>query len=368
VGILAAIPSEYICVMGTPKLESTSVRQGMFLLLLFAVSVVFLGLISSFLMACFWAAIFAILFQGVFSWLTRKLRGRRSLAALMTSLIIMVSVVIPIGLISIAVVDQSRLLYDSIQNGDIDPGAIIKAIEQRVPVVQDLLGRIGMDMSSLRGKMESFITSAISLAGQSTWRYTQGAIGFVVEFFLMLYLLYFWVRDADKIVQGIRDAIPMGSSIEDKLFKKFAQVARATLKGTVIVAACQGLIGGMLFAILGIKAAVLWGVVMGVLSLLPVGGSAIIWVPAAIIMFVQGHTADGIIILVVGTLGIGLIDNLLRPILVGRETQMPDYLILLSTLGGITWFGLSGFIIGPVIAALFVICWEITGEMFGGNA
>jgi len=350
-----------------PSEESVGVKRGMFLLLLFVVSVVFLGLISDFLMACFWAAIFALLFQGVFVWLVKKVKGRRSLAALLTSILIMIAVVIPIGLISLAVVDQSRVLYENIQSGDVDPGEIIKSIEERIPVVQNLLTRAGFDMASVRGKLEAFITSAISLAGQSTWRYTQGAIGLVVEFFLMLYLLYFWLRDGDAIVRGIRYAITMGSNIEDALFSKFAQVARATLKGTVIVAVCQGLMGGLLFGILGIRGAVLWGVLMGLFSLLPVGGSAIVWLPTAIVMFVQGHTAAGVIILVVGTLGIGLIDNLLRPVLVGRETKMPDYLVLLSTLGGITWFGLSGFIIGPVIAALFITSWEITGDLFGGS-
>src|SRR5690606_28071448 len=107
-----------------------------------------------------------------------------------------------------------------------------------------------------------------------------------VDFFLMLYLLYFWVRDGQKIVSAMRRAIPVGDEIEDKLFRRFAMAARATLRGTVIIAACQGLMGGILFALVGIQAAVLWGVLMGLLSLLPVGGSGIVWVPAAVIMFI----------------------------------------------------------------------------------
>jgi predicted PurR-regulated permease PerM len=179
--------------------------------------------------------------------------------------------------------------------------------------------------------------------------------------------LYFWIRDGEKILNAVRNSIPVGQEIETMLFRKFAQVSRATLRGTVIVAMCQGLIGGILFGVLDIQGAVLWGVLMGVLSLLPVGGSAIIWAPTAFILFAQGHVTESIIIVIVGTLGIGLIDNILRPILVGREAKMPDYLVLLATIGGIAWFGLSGFIIGPVIAALFITCWEITGELFGGK-
>jgi predicted PurR-regulated permease PerM len=211
------------------------------------------------------------------------------------------------------------------------------------------------------------VTATISLIGRRTLHYTQGFIGLIVEFFLMLYLLYFWIRDGEKILNAVRNSIPVGQEIETMLFRKFAQVSRATLRGTVIVAMCQGLIGGILFGVLDIQGAVLWGVLMGVLSLLPVGGSAIIWAPTAFILFAQGHVTESIIIVIVGTLGIGLIDNILRPILVGREAKMPDYLVLLATIGGIAWFGLSGFIIGPVIAALFITCWEITGELFGGK-
>jgi predicted PurR-regulated permease PerM len=224
-----------------------------------------------------------------------------------------------------------------------------------------------MTLEDVRVKVEGAVTATISLIGRRTLHYTQGFIGLIVEFFLMLYLLYFWIRDGEKILNAVRTSIPVGQEIETMLFRKFAQVSRATLRGTVIVAMCQGLIGGILFGVLDIQGAVLWGVLMGVLSLLPVGGSAIIWAPTAFILFAQGHVTESIIIVIVGTLGIGLIDNILRPILVGREAKMPDYLVLLATIGGIAWFGLSSFIIGPVIAALFITCWEITGELFGGK-
>jgi predicted PurR-regulated permease PerM len=339
----------------------------MFLTLLLLVTAVFFGLISSFLMACFWAAIFAILFQGVNEWLIDRLKGRRNLAALLTCLLIVAAVVLPIGLLSIAVVQESTVLFEKLEAGDISLDDVLTNIRSRTPMVDEWLGKVGMTLEDVRVKIEGAVTSTISLIGRRTLHYTQGFIGLIVEFFLMLYLLYFWVRDGEKMLLGIRNAIPVGQEIETLLFKRFAQVSRATLRGTVIVAMCQGLMGGILFGILDIQGAVLWGVLMGVLSLLPVGGSAIIWAPTAFILFAQGHVVDAVIIVVVGTLGIGLIDNILRPILVGREAKMPDYLVLLATIGGLAWFGLSGFIIGPVIAALFITCWEITGVLFGGK-
>jgi len=149
---------------------------------------------------------------------------------------------------------------------------------------------------------------------------------------------------------------------------RFAQVSKATLKGTLVVALVQGSIGGIVFACLGIPAALLWGVAMTLLALLPVGGSAIVWFPTVIILLAQGHTYKALILLVIGVLIIGLVDNLLRPLLVGRDTEMPDYLVLLSTLGGITYFGLSGFVIGPTIAALFITVWEMMGKDYGGKS
>lgn len=350
-----------------PQSETVPVRRGLFLFLVIGVTAVFFGLISNFLMACFWSAIFAILFSGLYRWLVEKFGGRESLAAFTTSVIILFSVVIPITLISLAVLKESKEIYGSIEEGSLDPSEILLRVQERLPGVERVLNRIGVQPTEFYDRVEKMFASGVSSLGGSMWKYTQGAIKTVVDFFLILYLTFFLVRDGDKLMLSIRNTLPMGNRIEEMLFKKFVQVSRATLKGTVIVAACQGLIGGILFAAVGIKGAVLWGVMMGLLSLLPIGGSALVWVPAAVIMMVQGNVVEGIIMVVVGVLGIGLIDNLLRPLLVARETKMPDYLILLATLGGLAWFGLSGFIIGPVIAALFLICWEIAGEQFGGK-
>lgn len=347
--------------------EQAPVQRGMFLMLLFLVSFLFFGLIWKFVSACFWAAIFAILFQGVYRRLTGWLRGSRNAAAFLTALLILICVVLPIIFISVMVVNESRTLYASLQEGAIAPKEILKSIELRLPILVDLLTDMGVHLDTVYQHIEEFFAAAVTAIGKSTWRYTQNAIGLVVDFVLMLYLLYFWVRDGHAILAAIRNTLPIGNAIEDILFKRFADVARATVKGTVIVASVQGLMGGILFAMLNIQGAAMWGVLMGLFSLLPVGGSGIVWVPAAIILIIQGYVTDAIIIVVVGALGIGLIDNLLRPLLIGRDTRMPDYLVLVATLGGLTWAGLTGFIIGPMIAALFVTCWQIAGQLYGGR-
>ena len=181
----------------------------------------------------------------------------------------------------------------------------------------------------------------------------QNTLSLTVQFFLMMYLVFFFVRDGAALLERLVQVIPLGDQRERRLFRKFAEVSRATLKGTVVVAIVQGTLGGLSLAVVGIDGAVFWGVVMTILSILPAVGTSLIWLPAAVWLFATGAVMKAVALMVMGVL-IGFVDNFLRPILVGRDTKMPDYLILLSTLGGITAFGLSGFVIGPIIAALCV--------------
>ena len=204
-------------------------------------------------------------------------------------------------------------------------------------------------------KGSRFIASLALNAGQNV-------ATFVVMFFLMLYLLFFVLRDGHVIMQHLHRAIPLQYDQERQLFSKFAEVSRATIKGTLAVALVQGFLGGLIFAILGIQGAVFWGVVMVILSILPAVGAGLVWGPVAIYQLVTGDWVTGLVLLAYGVLVIGLVDNLLRPILVGRDTKMPDYLILFSTLGGLTLVGITGFVLGPVIAALFLVVWRMYQE------
>ncbi len=343
------------------------VKRNLFFIVVALVTIAFFGLIGPFLLTVFWGAVLAIIFFGVFRRLRIQFRGHDSLAAALTTILVVLFVIVPFALLGIALVNQAISLYGSIESGDINPNIVLDYIDTRLPRVADALSDFGVSIGDIRQRL----TQTVSEAGQlvANW-----AIGFggsllntVIQFTLVIYLLYFFLVDGWAIQRALVKTIPLGDVRERVLFRRFAQVARATLKGTLIVAFVQGAIGGLLFALLGIPAALLWAVAMMLLALLPVGGSAIVWVPAAIIMFIQGNVVAGIIIVVVGTLIIGLVDNLLRPLLVGRDTEMPDYVVLISTLGGIAMFGLSGFVIGPVVAALFITVWEMMGRDYGGR-
>ena len=289
----------------------------------------------------------------------RAVRGRNSLAALLTILTILVIVILPLVLVGIAVSREVVLLYDRVASGEIDLQEPILRAQEYLPLANDLLERLGTDFDQLReGLSNAAVTTSRFLAAQAL-DIGQNALRFVVLLFLMLYFLFFFLRDGRRILDHIIRALPLGDNREQRLMDKFAEVARATIKGTLVVGVVQGSIGALLFWMLGIGAPVFWGVIMTLLSLLPAVGSAIIWGPAAIYLIATGEVVNGIILIAAGTLIIGLVDNILRPILVGRDTKMPDFLILLATLGGLTVFGISGFVIGPIIAGLFLIIWQM---------
>ena len=174
--------------------------------------------------------------------------------------------------------------------------------------------------------------------------------------------------DGTKIQELLIMALPFGDHREKLLFRKFAEVTRATVKGSLLVAAAQGALGGVIFWLLDIHAALLWGVVMTALALIPVVGAALVWGPVAVYLLLTGDYWDGGILLAYGSTVIGLADNILRPLLVGRDTKLPDFLVLLSTLGGFVFFGMDGFVTGPTLAVLFVTVWQIFIAEFGANA
>ena len=298
-------------------------------------------------------------------WWREKTGERDALASVCTLLSIIVIVILPLFLVGLAVTQEASALYERIASGEIDLQAAVQYVEDMLPVANDFLAQFGIDIESLQERLSSAAVSLSRGVASQAWAFGQNAARISILFFLMLYLLFFFLRDGRHILHALVGVLPLGDERERRLLRKFAEVAQATIKGTIVVGIVQGVLGGVIFWLLGINAAILWGVVMTLLSFLPAVGAAVVWAPAAIILIVSGSTLKGILLLLFGTLIIGLADNVLRPILVGRETQMPDYLVLLATLGGLTLFGVSGFVIGPIIAALFLTVWDMFGEEFG---
>lgn len=339
-----------------------------FVLVVLLATAAFLWIISDLLMPVFWAAVLAVLFQPVNRQVLSLVKGRSSLAAVLTTLAVVFVIVIPFGLLATAVAQQALGIYRRIATGEIDLNAPLDFVERSIPMLNELLGAYGIDVESIRLSIEEAAMTASGYIATEALAFGRNAVTFAILFFLMLYLLFFFIRDWKRILDGVIRALPLGDDRERTLLAKFAEVSRATMKGTLVVAVVQGAIGGITFAILGIEASIFWGVAMGLFSLLPAIGPAIVWVPAAVILVALGDVWKAVVIVLVGTFVIGLVDNLLRPILVGRDTKMPDYLVLLSTLGGLTVFGLAGVVAGPLIAALFLVVWEMFVEEYSGSA
>jgi predicted PurR-regulated permease PerM len=175
----------------------------------------------------------------------------------------------------------------------------------------------------------------------------------------MLYMVFFLLRDGAEIGRRVRRALPMDEEHKRLLLSKFTTVVRATVKGNIAVALVQGALGGLIFWFLGIDGVVLWGALMAFLSLLPAIGASLVWIPVAVYFLMVGAIWKCVILVAFCGGVIGLVDNLLRPLLVGKDTKMPDWVVLISTLGGMELFGITGFVIGPLVAALFMASWDI---------
>lgn len=336
-----------------------TLESRVFLALVLATTAFFLWMVRLFLPAVFWAVIFAVLFEPVHVRTRLLVGGRTALAAALSTIAVVLVVVVPSAFLVTAVAQQGLSVYQRILRGEVNFDRPIEIFERSVPQVAEFLDRYGIEPLRVQTWFEDAAISASQWIGSQLLTVGQNAMSLGVLFFLMLYVLFFLFRDGEKIVRGLIRALPMGDEREERLFRRFAQVARATVKGTLVVAAVQGIIGGLLFAVAGIQAALFWGLMMGLLSVLPAVGPALIWGPASIYLLFNGNVAGGLILLIGGAIAVSLADNVLRPVLVGRETKMPDYLILIATLGGLMAFGIAGFVAGPVIAALFLVMWEM---------
>ncbi|HWL28485.1 MAG TPA: AI-2E family transporter [Burkholderiaceae bacterium] len=332
-----------------------------FVVLLVAVTVAFIWVLLPYYGAIFWGTILAIVFTPLHRQLLRRMRGRPNLAALTTLLVIILIVIIPTILITAALLQEGAGIYKRISTGELNLGAYFEQIMSALPSsVHDVLIRFGVgDVFSLREKLSAGALQGSKFLATQAVNVGQNTFQFVVGMGVMLYLLFFLLRDGAQLARQSKQLIPLSDEHQQHLFRKFATVVRATVKGNIVVAITQGALGGVMFWFLGIQGSLLWGVLMAFLSLLPAVGAALIWVPVAVYFLVVGATWEGVVLILFGVLVIGLVDNILRPLLVGKDTKIPDYVILISTLGGLAVFGLNGFVIGPLFAALFIACWDL---------
>jgi len=339
------------------------VSKAVVLILALGISALFLSMIHGFLMSLLMAGVFSALARPLFLRLETLFNGRRGLASLATLSIMAVMVLLPLillaGVLISQALDVSQLLSVWLKTTLNEPGAASELLH-RLPFYEQLAphwGKIAQQVGEA-----TTVVSKVVVEGLSS--ITLGAVNLIFMTFVFLYSLYFLQMDGDKLIERILYYLPLKTQEERLMLEKFTSVTRATLKGSLLIGLLQGSLAGLAFYVAGIPNAVFWGSVMAVMSTIPNVGTALIWIPAVIVLIVQGQVGTGIALAAFCGLVVGSLDNVLRPILVGKDTKLHELMIFFSTLGGILMFGFPGLFIGPVIASLFVAIWEIYGVEF----
>lgn len=329
--------------------------------LLLAVSLALGWILLPFFGTILWAAIIALLFAPVYQALLPRMKRRRTPAALVTLLLVLVIVILPFALVSASLAGEVAAAYERIQSGEWNVARYFHTVFDRLPAgVMSLLERFGLaNFATLQRRLAGALAQGSQLIATNALSIGQNSFDFVASLFITLYLAFFLIRDGQGMARSLRRAIPLAPGHKQELLEKFTTVIRATVKGNLLVAAVQGALGGLAFWFLGVSAALLWAVLMAFLSLLPAVGAGLVWLPVAVYLLVTGAVWQGVALVLWGVLVIGLVDNVLRPILVGKDTGMPDYVVMITTLGGMAVFGINGFVLGPVIAAMFFAVWHL---------
>ena len=353
---------------GNPPLHPGRFRAIFLLLLVVGISLLFLDMIRPFLTALFLGAILSGLMYPAYRTLCRWFGGREGLASAAALLLFVVVLIGPIAAFLGIVTNQALQIAESagpwieeLQARLREPGGLDRLLEG-VPFVESLRPyqeQLVQKLGEVAGSMGSFVAREVGDVATTT-------VWIVFLLFVMLYAMFFFLKDGRGVLAKVLYYLPLSDEDERRMLDRFVSVTRAMVKGTFLIGIVQGTLAGLAFWVVGIPSAVFWGTVMAVLSIVPGIGSALVWLPAAIYLLAVGQTVAGIGLILWCGLVVGTLDNLMRPWLVGRDTRMPDLMILLGTLGGLAAFGMAGVLIGPIVAALFITVWELYGESFRG--
>ncbi len=328
-------------------------------LLLALITILFVSIIFNFAAPILWSIVVSIIFYPLYEKFL-LMTNKKSLSSILSLILILLLVIIPsIGILGL-ITNELIIFINSFDDYSLE--RYVEMIPNE-SLINDLLAWAGLSITQLTEKADDFLLAASKVFYESVSTISANVINFFISLFLFIYLTFFFLKDGEKILQSCMDAFPMKNEDESYLLNEFQKTTRATIKGTIIVALAQGFLGYMTLLLLGVEGALIWGAVMALLSIIPAVGTILVWLPIALVLFLNGQIMEASILIFSGIFIIGMIDNLLRPILIGKETKIPDYLILLTTIGGISIFGITGFIIGPIIASLFISIWSLSSRV-----
>jgi predicted PurR-regulated permease PerM len=311
-----------------------------------------------FIKVLLWAIVLVIVFYPIHKRIERRL-GSPSWAAVLSTLLVIVTILVPLTLITLAVVRELSGFAQSLQAN------VQSLLDPNSPTTGRLLQWAGqyVDVEQFRAQNQDFFAERLRAVGQTvashTLGFVGGALGLVVEVFFVIFTMYYLFRDGERLRGAFRGAMPLNRTRAHEIFVRTNEVISASVYGVLVIAAVQGMLGGIAFWALGMPSPLLWGVVMTFLSMIPMAGAFIVWVPAALYLGVTGHVGKAIALTVWGALVIGSVDNFLRPKLVGERTRLHELIIFFSVLGGLQVFGVIGLVLGPVIVAVTIALLEI---------
>ena len=333
-----------------------------FFVILGIVTILFLYLLQPFFFPIFWAAVIAGVFRPLYIRINVKL-NRPNLSTAILFLLIALIILLPAGIVGTLVFNESVQIYEKLSP---DTKHMDRSIQRLINSIADnsLARLFHINKAMLIAKTTEVAQGITNYIFVHLTELTQNTLGLLVKFAIMLYTLFFFVRDGERFLRMVMKILPLGMGREKLLYERFIVTARSTLKVTLIIGGIQGTLGGIVFLVTDVEGALIWGLLMILMAIVPLVGCSIIWAPAGILMLLTGHIWEGVLILAVGFLVISTVDNVLRPILIGKDVEMHPLLIFLSTLGGIILFGFSGFVIGPVITSLLIAIWEMYEEFY----
>ena len=332
-----------------------------FLVVVICVALGFLKMISPFLQAIVLAAVIAGLFYPLFRKANDRLWQRPSFWAGVFTVKVLILFIVPIIFVCGLLVTQTmefQSTVTSVIEGSVDkvPGLLKKYQDQ--PLVQAVIQRVDIETLDWQSKVAEVAQAASGWLVKIIQSTTQGVAGTAFFIFVMLFSFYYFLIEGPEWLKEIKLLSPLKDDYEDQIIEKFTSVTKASLKSVLVIGATQGTLGGITFALCGVGSPVFWGTIMMVISIIPVIGATIIWLPAAIINIVSGNIGAGIGILVGGFV-IMCSDNIMRPHLIGKDAKLHPLLVLFATVGGLTMFGVYGIIFGPILASICVTIKEI---------
>jgi predicted PurR-regulated permease PerM len=343
-------------------------RRAFLIILVLAVSALFVAVVWTFLKPLLLAALLAALFHPFYRWVTRMLRGRRSLAAIVTLIILFILIAGPLSAFVGLVVKQAATLGDEALpwlqqhfgaaasfNTHDWLARQFPSLSHYIPPQEQLIQNAGVAAKSAGGFVVSLLT-----------RMTAGTATFVLDLFIMVYAMFFFFKDGRAMIEKMLYYVPLSRPDKTRMLEQFTSITRATLKGTLLIGIIQGTLAGLGFWLAGIDGAAFWGTLMAILSILPAVGAPVVWVPAGIYLLISGRVVAGLVLMGWCAAVLAAVEYVVRPVLIGTDVKMPDLLVLVGTLGGLYLFGPIGFIVGPIVCGLFLTVWDIYGTTFRG--